>query len=174
MEGAEACRTNPLPKPDSFSQSGRDRCLLVPSCVLRGSAVKNRVSHGEQASLTLRKTSWPPPPHMTDACMCVCVSVSICLVPWSDNISFPRAHVFVAICHDVISPGPEQSYLSGRSRPVRGAPSPVLLTPMHDLFCHCLSLITAWQLWPRDTEPSNHNGGWGRRCVWVWCCCCLR
>lgn len=107
--------------------------------------------------------------------MHVCVVLCLSGSAWCHSqITFLSlgAHVFIAIRHDVISPGPEQSYLSGRSQPVRGAPNPVLLTPMHDLFCNCFSLITALQLWLRHSKPSNHNSGWRHRCVWVWCCCC--
>lgn len=96
--------------------------------------------------------------------MRVCVFMCLSRSTWCHSqITFPSlcAHVFIAIRHDVISPGPEQSYLSGRSWPARGAPNPVLLTPMHDLFCYCLSLIKASQLWPRHTEPSNQSSGWG-------------
>lgn len=94
----------------------------------------------------------------------VYVSVSIHLVPLSE-ITFPAlcGHIFIAIRHDVISPGLEQSYLLGRSRSVQRAPSPVLLPPMPDLPHHCWTLITA-----SHSGPCTHHGATVEMLILSW------
>lgn len=95
-------------------QFGRDHLLLVPpSALCTGKSSRCTI---EQAEQTLK--SWSPHLHISDARMCVYESVSTRSVPLSDKNSFPPcARIFIAICHDVISPGTEQSYLFGRSQP---------------------------------------------------------
>lgn len=119
----------------------------------------------------------------------VYVYVSVPSVPlW--EITFPAlcAHIFIAIRHDVISRGPEQSYLPGKSRPaalpVQRAPSPALL-PTHACSASALlALITfrfvSWPLCAQQHAATRGNGDAAGpqsnryRSVWVCCCYCIR
>lgn len=117
--------------------------------------------------------------------MAVCstsVCVSILLVPlW--EITFPAVctHIFIAIRHDIISPGPEQSYLPGRSYP---SEHPALPCSHPCLLCLCTACPdNSFAPWPLHTQNHGATRGNGDanaplsihcRSVRVCYCYCIR